>query len=96
MSLYHCAECGGQTSVIDTRPSYRRLRRRRKCPNGHRFSTVEIPMDARQQLKDLILWAARQTDAQGDDDLVAYIDGKTDHILFGTLEPDDPDDLTEP
>ncbi|MEO3387339.1 hypothetical protein [Mesorhizobium sp. CAU 1741] len=47
MTKFRCSECGGvDTDVIDTQRSAAfRIRRRRKCKCGHRFSTVEIPVD---------------------------------------------------
>lgn len=37
-----CRECDETaSSVVDTRESHGRIRRRRQCPNGHRVSTVE-------------------------------------------------------
>lgn len=33
--------CGSETMVLDTRPSKSALRRRRRCSEGHRFSTLE-------------------------------------------------------
>lgn len=38
-----CPICGIKTSgVIDSRPTYKHIRRRRVCSNGHRFTTHEI------------------------------------------------------
>lgn len=53
----NCPECGADTQVIDSRISegksgnclgphnMQSVRRRRRCPNGHRFSTYESPVD---------------------------------------------------
>ena len=43
MSSIACPACGApDTKVYDTRASkFNELRRRRKCPNGHRFVTFE-------------------------------------------------------
>jgi transcriptional regulator NrdR family protein len=47
MTAFRCQSCGGvNTEVIDTRRSAAfRIRRRRKCDCGHRFTTVEIPVE---------------------------------------------------
>ncbi len=82
MSLYHCS-CGEKTDVIDTRCSYKRLRRRRKCKQNHRFSTVEVPLEATKQLKELILWASRQEEAF-DSDMVLYVETQIEEIMLGT------------
>lgn len=46
-----CPECGAlQSGVTDSRPCDKPLnnvRRRRRCENGHRFTTVEIIADTR-------------------------------------------------
>lgn len=34
-----CPECGAESSVLETRDA---SRRRRKCQNGHRFTTMEV------------------------------------------------------
>lgn len=94
MSQYQCLECDQNTSVIDTRPSNGRLRRRRKCPHGHRFSTMEVATTAKEQIQDLILWAANQQ--QADEDVTAYIEAKVNHILFGLPDPDEPDEPDNP
>lgn len=47
MSYFRCVSCGSlKTEVIDNQASgaFRR-RRRRKCVCGHRFSTIELPVD---------------------------------------------------
>ncbi len=47
MSYFRCVSCGSlKTEVIDNQSSgaFRR-RRRRKCTCGHRFSTIELPLD---------------------------------------------------
>lgn len=36
-----CPTCGSETMVTDTRAAKDALRRRRKCSEGHRFSTLE-------------------------------------------------------
>jgi transcriptional regulator NrdR family protein len=38
-----CPRCGSpETHVVDTRPSRDRIRRRRECDEGHRFTTFEV------------------------------------------------------
>lgn len=45
-SAFRCPECGEDTTVYDSRrvPHLNTVRRRRVCPNGHRFSTREVIM----------------------------------------------------
>lgn len=86
MSQYHCGECGSTTSVIDTRPSFLRLRRRRKCPNGHRASTIEVPLDTTQQLKGLVAFWAQETGQ--DPEFVSTISSRIDEIMLGKPPPD--------
>lgn len=47
MGDFRCSNCGGtKTSITDVRPTGAfKMRRRRKCECGHRFSTIEIPME---------------------------------------------------
>jgi transcriptional regulator NrdR family protein len=41
-----CPVCGGDTKVIDSRPSEDSVQRRRKCLEcDHRFNTIEIDKD---------------------------------------------------
>lgn len=41
-----CPICGGETHIINSRPSEDSVRRRRECTEcKHRFSTVEIDSD---------------------------------------------------
>lgn len=46
MSGLDCPECGSPTDVMDSRPRSGEIRRRRRCKNGHRFSTKEIVITA--------------------------------------------------
>lgn len=41
-----CPDCGADTDVTDTRPwaDEKAIKRRRKCKNGHRFTTVEMAL----------------------------------------------------
>ena len=45
VGLFQCPECGAGTCVVDSRltgkRSERGIRRRRRCANGHRFTTYE-------------------------------------------------------
>lgn len=86
MSLYHCAECGSPTSVIDTRPSFARLRRRRKCPHNHRVSTIEIPLTATEEIKGLMAFWAQETGQ--DQDFVSNLNSRVDEIMLGKPPPD--------
>jgi hypothetical protein len=85
MSQYLCS-CGDQTDVIDTRRSSKRLRRRRKCPQGHRFSTLEVPLDSGPRLKALVLFWAQEL---GDPEMAEHLNQGIDMILLGTPLPDD-------
>lgn len=46
-----CPDCGSATSVIETRVTGTNVRRRRRCGNGHRVTTMEIafPESARSR-----------------------------------------------
>jgi transcriptional regulator NrdR family protein len=49
-----CSEpkCDAETHILETRISGEGVRRRRECIHGHKFSTLELPMqDAKQYLK---------------------------------------------
>lgn len=37
-----CPECGAWSTVVETRSSPVRYRRRRECGNGHNFTTEEV------------------------------------------------------
>lgn len=37
-----CPTCGGRAEVIDSRETADWIRRRRKCANGHRYTSIEI------------------------------------------------------
>lgn len=37
-----CPECGAATNVVDSRVTKTRVRRRRLCDSGHRFTTYEL------------------------------------------------------
>jgi transcriptional regulator NrdR family protein len=59
MSQYQCPECQASSSVIETRAASGNLRRRRKCPNGHRFSTMEVAADVPAKIVELVHWAVK-------------------------------------
>ena len=48
-----CPECGERTEVTDSRPKPGGIYRRRKCPQDHRFTTIEI-------IDDLTLFELRE------------------------------------
>jgi transcriptional regulator NrdR family protein len=85
MSHYSCPECSGSTTVTETRTSYAHVRRRRRCSNGHRFSTIEIPHDTSERMAGLINWLSRQRVI--DDDIAAYAHAQLDHIVYGKVLP---------
>jgi hypothetical protein len=80
MSQYNCPICSGSTSVIETRASNGRLRRRRTCPVGHRFTTIEVPHQTPKKLKELVDWLGKQG---LDPDIVSYAKEELGVILFG-------------
>jgi transcriptional regulator NrdR family protein len=89
MSLYHCT-CGLSSAVMDTRVSHQRLRRRRRCPADHRFSTLEVPLEARDKLIEIIVWSAERAAHDGED-LRSFVGEQVDHILLGKPLPYPPD-----
>lgn len=89
MGKYYCPVCQTGTDVVETRPSYKRVRRRRSCPNPeckHRFATVEVPHDTPKKLKDLANWFGKQG---LDHDLVLYARAEIDSIVLGKTEEED-------
>jgi hypothetical protein len=88
MSRYLCPDCGTDTRVLETRPSYNRLRRRRTClSSDHKFSTVEVPLTAPEEILDLVTFAL--TNAEGmAEDMIEYVRHTTQHILLGLDLPD--------
>lgn len=49
-----CPKCGGETCVIDSRPSEDSVRRRRECLEcGDRFNTMEIDADYYETLMQI-------------------------------------------
>lgn len=97
MSQYLCPECGSDSKVAETRPSYNRLRRRRLCDqHKHRFSTVEVPIDAPEKIVTMIAFGLSnilQEDGTVDlemfDDMQSYMRSQTREILLGLQEEAD-------
>lgn len=85
MNSYLCLDCGEPTTVIETRISSSRLRRRRKCVEGHRFTTLEIPHTTSQKLIELIQWISRH---RSDPDVLIYADRQVRLIMTGTDSPE--------
>lgn len=83
MGRFACPECSGPTSVIETRLSNIRLKRRRVCLNGHRFTTLEIPVDCQRKLKELVSWFEKQGLHS---EFVDYAKTQIDNILLGIDE----------
>jgi hypothetical protein len=81
---YLCPTCSGPTRVIETRLADDRLKRRRACEENHRFNTIEVPIDARGSLKELMDWLGKHIDS----DLVEYGKSEVDRILLGIEEPE--------
>lgn len=88
MGKYFC-QCGEGTDVVETRISYKRIRRRRKCPNGHTLTTVEVPHETPKRLKELAKWFGKQG---LDPDVVSYANAQIDEIVLGKVTDDDGDD----
>jgi transcriptional regulator NrdR family protein len=86
MSHYSCPICSGPSSVIETRVSQTRLRRRRACAQKHRFTTIEVPHQAPKELKKLMNWLAK---GGLNPELVDYAKEQINAILFGTAEEDE-------
>jgi hypothetical protein len=93
MSHYSCPICSGSSSVIETRASNARLRRRRTCGAGHRFTTIELPHDTPKKLKGLVDWIAKQG---LDPELVDYAKEELKIIIFGGISDSDAEELEAP
>lgn len=89
MGRFACVECEDQTSVIETRLINSRIRRRRLCSSGHRFNTLEVPVDAQDRLHALLKWV----DGHLDKDLTEYLHSQVDTIMLGTPEEGEEDEL---
>jgi hypothetical protein len=80
MGKYFCPECSGISGVVETRISFARLKRRRSCQNGHRFTTVEVPHKAPKEINKLVDWLI----AQGlNPEIGSYAKEQVGHILLG-------------
>jgi hypothetical protein len=90
MSHYSCPECSGSTSVIETRLSNSRIRRRRQCVNRHRFTTLEVPHNTRKRLHELMKWLGTQGLAS---DIVDYAKSEITSIITGS--PSEADEAEE-
>lgn len=95
MSHYSCPICSGSTSVIETRLSKGRLRRRRRCPANHRFSTIELPHETAKRVTRLITWLGKQGLCP---DIASYASEQLQEILAGIpeeteepIQPQEPD-----
>jgi transcriptional regulator NrdR family protein len=82
MGRFTCTECSEPTQVIETRLQHFRIKRRRCCPNGHRFNTLEIPADAYKRLKKLVKWFEPNLDEDG----ISYAYSEIDAIILGIEE----------
>jgi hypothetical protein len=91
MSHYSCPECSSSTHVIETRLSKTRIRRRRQCVTGHRFTTLEVPHDTSKKLKELVKWLASQGLAP---DIADYARSEIDSIITGS--PSEADESFQP
>ena len=81
-------KCSASTTVIETRLANSRIRRRRKCSNNHRFSTVEINHSTTEKVIDLITWLTKQN---MDSEIADYARGQIGFIMLGTPTNDDDD-----
>lgn len=87
MSHYACPVCTGPTSVVETRRSKKGLRRRRRCDNNHRFTTVEVPHDTGKRATSLIKWLTAKLDPE----IADYALEEIRLIMTGT--PEEPEEI---
>lgn len=73
MSQALCPECKSPSSVVETRAAFDSLRRRRKCANGHKFSTIEVSNDTSKKIVDLVAWCIRNNITDDFEPLVTEI-----------------------
>lgn len=85
MSQYSCPQCQSDTNVVDSRSFHRRIRRRRRCKNNHRFSTIEISADAQKELNELLQWALEN---EPNEDSTEYLQFQIKKILYNPNEED--------
>ena len=88
MSQYICHQCENPTIVIDTRPHFEKLRRRRRCPHKHESKTIEIAFNVPDKIDELIDWALINT-AGVDPDLVDYLKQQARNTILGIKEEDE-------
>ena len=43
-----CPKCGKDTQIRDSRMAEHGVKRRRVCPNGHKFTTLEVMADTKR------------------------------------------------
>lgn len=86
MSHYGCPICSEPTSVIETRLSKSRLRRRRRCVNNHRFTTLELPHDTGKRAVGLVKWLTKNLDPE----IAGYAQEEIRAIMAGI--PQEPDE----
>lgn len=82
MGRFTCTKCQEPTQVIGTRLQSFRIKRRRSCPNGHRFNTIEVPADSYKRLKALVKWFEPNLDAEA----ISYAYSEIDAIMLGIEE----------
>jgi len=44
-----CPECQQRTQVLESRLDAKTIRRRRRCPAGHTFNTIEVLLEAKSK-----------------------------------------------
>ncbi len=59
MSQALCPECQATSNVIETRAAFNSLRRRRRCTNSHKFTTIEVSNETPKKIVELVQWAIR-------------------------------------
>lgn len=59
-----CPECGSVSGVVETRTIIGALKRRRRCVNGHRFTTYEIMASAIKGARRGVIAVPAETLAQ--------------------------------
>ncbi len=65
-----CPTCGASTRCIDSRPSEHGWRRRRGCPNNHRFTSYEVICEPTKDMTAEI-WRAKKLMAQATEAMLA-------------------------
>lgn len=75
MSQALCPECQSTSNVVETRAAFNSLRRRRRCIQGHKFSTIEVSNDTPKRIVELVAWAIRN-------DITDNFEGLVTEVLF--------------